>query len=288
MKHSILAPGFLGLLILSVCSTPVAAEVVGIPQDAIALPGQSVVLATKFEKSSLGGFWRPDIRNKPVRYSFSGRSGVVRTDSDGMAFAQTRAPSAPGNYTYEAELLSKSLRVQGTLWVLDPNRPVAIVDIDGTISDLADWRVPFQGARAPTFPGAPQLLRDLSATHQIIYLTARDDSFDAQTRPFLARHNFPAGPVIYNDLGFFSAAERRQLFPSEHGTFKLRKLRELQARGIRVELGIGNAETDGFAYENAGLPSYLNTSEPGQGGTSFRFTDFAALRIRLRVDRFLP
>lgn len=287
MKHSIFAPGLLALLALAVCASPAAGEVVAIPHDAIALPGQNVILGTKFERSSLGGFWRPDVKNKAVRYSFAGRSGVVRTNFDGMALAQTRAPSAPGTYPFEAELLSPQVRGQGTLWVLDPNKPVAVVDIDGTISDLPDWKVPFSGARAPTFPGAPQLLADLAATHQIVYLTARDDSFDAQTRPFLARHGFPAGPVIYNDLGLSTIGEIRQLFPSEHGPFKLRKLQELLARGIKVEVGIGNAETDAFAYEGAGIASYLNTSEPGTGPT-FRFRDFADLRVRLRADGVLP
>ena len=71
---------------------------------------------------------------------------------------------------------------RGTLYMVDAKKPVALVDIDGTISDLPSWRVVFRADRAKTYPGAPELIRDLAKTHQIVYLTARDDHFASVSR----------------------------------------------------------------------------------------------------------
>jgi phosphatidate phosphatase PAH1 len=87
-----------------------------------------------------------------------------------------------GTYTFSVELRNPHAKTTGTMWALDKSRPLAVVDIDGTISNLAEWRVAFQGGRAPAYADSPQLLRDLARTHQIVYLTARDDTFDPQTR----------------------------------------------------------------------------------------------------------
>jgi len=172
------------------------------------------------------------------------------------------------------------------VWVLDPDRPVAVVDIDGTLSDLPGILVHLKSDDAPTFAGAPELLRDLARTPQVVYLTARDDVLDAATRAFLARHDFPPGPVLFNDMGLWSAEERRQFDPENHGEFKLGVIQALQARGVPVTLGIGNAETDASAYEGAGIASAILTDAEGEG-PSFRFRDYAELRRRLEEDGVL-
>jgi LNS2-like protein (lipin/Ned1/Smp2) len=286
-----LQPSLTGRVLLSVALVGVSAslasaDVFAVAHDAITTPGRSVKLGSKFERSRYGGLWRPDLRSKRVTYRFRGLSGTVRTDFDGMAIVRAPAPSAPGVYGFEAEMRSPKALARGSMWVLDPQRPLVIVDIDGTISNLPEWQVPFRGGRAKAYTGSPQLLRELASRYQIVYLTARDDTFDPQTRAFLKRRSFPAGPVIYNDLGLWTNVERRQLKKEEHGTFKLRKIQELQAMGLQVAFGIGNSETDGWAYERAGLPSYLRTEASG-GGASFRFSRYATLRARLRQDGLL-
>jgi phosphatidate phosphatase APP1 len=143
-------------------------------------------------------------------------------------------------------------------------------------------------ARTPgeTFPDAPTVLKALAATHQIVYLTARDDHFAQITRRFLARHAFPAGPVLYNTWGLIKAEERAQLAPSNHAAFKLAVIKRLKSRGLNVVVGIGNAETDAEAYEAAGLASYIHTEVEGEG-KSFRFTTYKALRKKLVADGVL-
>lgn len=281
-----LGRALLPLLLLGLSASMASAQVFAVAHDAITTPGRSVKLGTKFERSRYGGLWRPDLRFRRTTYRFQGLSGTVRTDFDGMAIVRAPGPSAPGVYGYEAELASPNALAKGSMWVLDPQRPLVIVDIDGTISNLPEWQVPILGGRARAYAGSPQLLRDLARSYQIVYLTARDDTFDPQTRAFLKRRSFPAGPVIYNDLGLWTSEERRQLKKDEHGTFKLRKIQELQAMGLNVAFGIGNSETDGWAYERAGLPSYLRTEASG-GGSSFRFSRYATLRARLRQDGLL-
>ncbi len=257
------------------------------PHDAVTTPGQAVNVEAKFERKGFY-FFNPDLRNEPVRFDFgSGVTANASTDRDGLAAIGIRA--GLGVYPFSAELSARSNAptADGRLFVLDPATPVAIVDIDHTLSDLSTWRVPFQGADAPTFPDAPQLINDLARTHQIIYLTARDDSFDAISRAFLARHGFPDGPVIYNDLGATTWAELEQLDEGKHGEFKLAAIQGLQARGVNVVLGIGDKPTDAFAYETSGIQSYIHTTQAGSSN-SYRFTDYPQLRLELVARGVLP
>jgi hypothetical protein len=272
------------LLLTMMPSAALAIEATG--HDAITTPGRAVEVRVKFERTVLS-YWRPDMVDKRVTIDVLGARRSAVTDRDGMAGALV-VPTAPGVYPISARLdrYPSAPAATSRLWVLDPARPVAVVDIDGTISDLPDWQVPFIGHRAKTFAGAPALMHDLAQRYQIIYLTARDDMFDQKSRAFLRLHGFPDGPVIYNDLGFGTKAERDQLKAGNHGPFKLAQLRALRARGVPVAIGIGNAETDAFAYESAGLPSYILTTHTGTG-PSFRFTTYAQLRPRLVADGVL-
>lgn len=276
----------LTLALLPVMMAPAARAIEATGHDAITTPGHPVQVKAKFERGGLR-FWRPDVRDERVTFEVLGQRLSARTDRDGMVRAVV-TPTAPGVYPIRARLDERSgPTATSRLFVLDPARPVAVVDIDGTISDLPDWKVPFVGHKAPTFAGAPELMADLARRFQIVYLTARDDTFDGKTREFLRRHGFPDGPIIYNDLGLRTSGEREQLDPHSHGEFKLAQIQALRARGVPVTIGIGNAETDAFAYERAGLPSYILTEKKGSG-PSFRFTRYADLRPRLEADGWLP
>jgi len=254
--------------------------------DAITVPGQPAELRLKVERSGWR-FWRPDVKDTPVRFTATGSTLSARTDRDGVAHASLPGSLAVGVYSYVAEPEGRSdAAASSRVWVLDPARPLAVVDIDGTLSTLPSWLVPFRGHKAKAYADSPQLLNELARTHQIVYLTARDDNLDAKTRAFLALRGFPAGPVIFNDLGLTTKAERAQLNSKNHGVSKLQALRKLQALGLTVGLGIGNAATDAYAYENAGAPSYIR-SDP-QAGASIRFATYAELRLRLIADGILP
>lgn len=274
-------------LLTSVMMPATASAIEATGQDAITTPGHPVEVRAKFERSGFA-FWRPDMKNERVTIEVLGGRHASRTDGDGMA-SVTVAPTTPGVYPISARLDRHRGAPAATsrLFVLDPARPVAVVDIDGTLSDMPDWQVPFVGHKAPTFAGAPALMADLARRFQIVYLTARDDTFDGKTREFLRRHGFPDGPIIYDDLGLTTATERDQLNNKNHGAYKLGQIQALRARGVPITIGVGNAETDAYAYEQAGLPSYILTTTAGSG-PSFRFTRYADLRPRLVADGWLP
>jgi len=276
------APVALTGLMLLALSSSAEAGVVGRSFDAITTPGHRVQVQAKFQCSWFGGLWKPDLKNKRVELAFRGRTLRARTDHEGMGRASFDAPTQPGTYTYTARY--RSTQVSGKVWVLDPQRPLAVFDIDGTLSDMSDFMVLFRGASAKQFPGSSQLVRDMARTHQIIYLTARDDFLDKQTREFLSKQNFPVAPVIYNDYGASGEVQLSLILPSGHGDFKLGQLKKLQRLGLNVAVGVGNAETDGYAYEHAHVPSYLRTTK---SGTGFRFQTTDQLRAQLVADGHL-
>lgn len=263
-----------------------AAGTVATGHDAVTTPGQAVSVSAKFEK---GGwrFWRPDIKDAPATIRIQGRTITAHTDRDGVARATIR-PLQVGVYDLESSLdRDPGTVARGRLFVLDPTRPVAIVDLDGTLSKLPSLLVPLFGGVAPTYEGAPELIRDLAVTHTIVYLTARDDAFTKKSRKFLQRHNYPDGPILFNDLGLTSRPELAQLKSGNHAKFKLARILALEDRGVRLGLGIGNAETDAEAYERAGLPSYIRTRKHSPG-RSYRFLEYSELRTRLVADGVLP
>lgn len=274
------------LLVVTAAADAGPWDVVTTNHDAVTTPGEVVDVTAKFERRGWS-YFRPDIKYAQVEYDLGGGSSFqTRTDRDGVSHAGVRAASA-GTYPTKVRLTGKGAVADGRLFVLETTKPVVVIDIDETLSHLSSWRVPFWGADADTYPGAPALVNDLARTYTVVYLTARDDVFDEITRIFLARHGFPDGPVLYNDLGFTSWDELTQLDSKRHGDFKLAVIQAMQQRGVNVVFGIGNAETDAFAYENAGLPSFIQTSEVATG-PSFHFTDYAVLRLELVARGLLP
>jgi hypothetical protein len=250
--------------------------------DAITTPGQRVTIRAKFERKGIGPI-QPDITNRRVTFTVLQESHGDLTDSDGIAQA-TVTPITTGVFAFQAKLnKSRALPATGRLFVVSRDTPVAVVDIDGTISAGSAAALPFRQKPAETFEGAPRLLTDLARTHQIVYLTARDDHYASATRRFLAHHRFPAGPVLYNTWGLVRKKARSQLVPGNHGAFKLRRINRLKSSGLRIAMGIGNAETDALAYEKAQLNSYILTEAKSEG-PSFRFTHYAQLRRRLTLD----
>jgi phosphatidate phosphatase APP1 len=265
---------------------PATAEVVATGLDAVTTPNTPVRVRAKFEHAGLGPI-QPDVERGKVRFDVLGKGPSDLTDRDGVAEA-TVTPITTGVFVFTATLEhDPPAKVQGRLWVVDPRRPVVVCDIDGTISALSTLRALTGAADAPTFEGAPELLRELGQTHQVVYLTARDDHFAAATRTFLERHRFPAGPVLFNAWGVRESSQRAQLKPGNHGVFKRKAIERLKARKLNVVFGIGDSETDAEAYEAAGIGSYINTDREPRP-KSFHFTRYAALRARLVADGVLP
>lgn len=273
------------ILVLSIFPLTAHAGIYGAAYDGLTSPGNAVTLRAKFERTYTS-FFRPDIRGKTVSFKVNGLSvGSSKTDSQGIA-SISYTPASDGALDWSATLVSKSFTVRGRLTVLPRASKCVVFDIDGTISDLPDWQVPFKGATAKAFPNSPELVRELAREYHVIYLTARDDFLRPETEAFMALHNLPMGTVIYNEFGRVDdPANGLQLVPGNHGKFKASVLRKLQSIGLDIVAGIGNADTDAEAYEAVRILSYVrNTKTFAQ---SFSFQDYLVLRQRLLSDGVL-
>ncbi len=251
-------------LLLLLAPLAQAQAVVAFGTDAISTPGKKVVVQAKFKRGS------EPVANRQVVLEVLGSAHTVRTDSDGVAQVEVK-PGAVGAFPIAARM--GQARSSATLHVIPASRPVVVCDLDETLSNLPFMSMVHSSAPAPTYPGAEALLRDLAATHTIVYLTARPDTLVKKTRAFLAAHDFPAGPLLMDDLRGIS----------DDGRQKLATLQAMKARGVKLDLGIGNTKHDALAYEGAGMRSFIRTTEPlpAEHSASVRFPTYANLRKKL-------
>lgn len=261
---------FAALLLLAL-PTLAHAQTVAIGHDALGVADSPVTVSAKFKKNGAPR------QNEAATVEVLGQTLTTRTDANGLAEVEVR-PAAVGVFPVTIRVGASIAR--GRLHVIARDKPVVIVDIDNTISDLPFSAVPAHGDTAPTFAGAKELLTELSATHAIVYLTARPDFLDKKTRAFLAAREFPAGALLM---------EHRP-GPGDDGQYKLGVLQALEARGVQPRLGIGNTKTDAFAYEGAGMRSYIKDAPSLKlptGSASKRFARYAILRRQLIEDGVL-
>lgn len=288
MDHGLgpLRPALLALLALwGASGWAFAGDLLLTARDGLSVPNQRVELSAKLE-ARLGPL-RPDQKRERIEFQLGEELVSALTDSDGVARASV-TPLSSGVLSFQVRL-QRDPRVQGSgkLWAIPADRPVIVSDIDGTLSDMAGWKVPLLGDRADAFPDAAELLRDLARTHAIVYLSARDESFRASSRAFLSRHAFPPGPILLNSWGIDRPDQREQLLPGRHGEFKARVLASLQERGLSLAFGLGDKETDAEAYEAVGLRSLIRGSDASIGKRSIVFPDYPTLRRRLTEEGVL-
>ncbi len=90
-----------------------------------------------------------------------------------------------------------------------PDRPLAVFDIDGVLSDvshrlhhLREWRWDefFAAAdRDPLLDEGAARLRAALVDHDVVYLTGRPERNRRLTERWLARHGLPTGPLHMRD-----------------------------------------------------------------------------------------
>lgn len=260
---------FVALWLLLLAPLAQAQTIVAFGTDAIGVPNRKVVVQAKFKRDG------QPAADRLARVEVLGVGHTVRTDADGVAQVEVR-PTAVGAYPIVARMGQVSST--GTLHVVPAQRQVVVVDIDETLSNQPFMAMLHSSTNAPTYPGAPALLRDLAEDHTIVYLTARPDTLVKKTRAFLAAHDFPAGPLLMDDLRGIS----------DDGRQKLATLQAMKARGLKLKLGIGNTKHDALAYEGAGMRSFIRTTEPlpPEYAASTLFPTYAVLR-RTLVDEGL-
>ncbi|HVA61867.1 MAG TPA: hypothetical protein VNG13_15230 [Mycobacteriales bacterium] len=119
----------------------------------------------------------------------------------------------------------------------DQARPLAVIDIDGVVADVRhrlhhlerrpkDWAGFF--AAAPEDPPLAEgvvVVRDLAATHEIVYLTGRPARTRGDTRDWLARHHLPPGRIVMRADG-------------DHRPARIAKVELLREVGADREVGV--------------------------------------------------
>jgi phosphatidate phosphatase APP1 len=89
-----------------------------------------------------------------------------------------------------------------------PQRPLAVVDIDGVVADVRHrlhlvegrpkrWEEFFAAAADdPPLPTGVALVRELAADHDVLWLTGRPERTRRATQTWLAAQRLPAGPLL--------------------------------------------------------------------------------------------
>jgi len=187
------------------------------------------------------------------------RVGSALTDSDGWAAIaippETLQVSIGG--VGRGELLfvveGDHSRTSSELWLFERGTPAVVFDIDGTLTtgDAELIKETLLGADIVMRAHADVVTkRWASAGILPIYLTGRPYLFSPATRAWLARHGFPAGPLI-------TADHITSALPSESrvGAFKSDWLGHLsQQLGVKLVAAYGNSDTDVCAFARAGIP----------------------------------
>lgn len=226
--------------------------------DLLAAKYEAVTLQAKLERKGMLGI-NPDLHKVEVAFRFEGKElGRAKSAKEGIASLSWTPPNyqfkpeAQPSFEIQAALpedsewTSKPARFWVYFWL--PERPVIVVDLDGTVCASAEWEV---GLKAPAdlkaIEGAPQALTELAKSHNILYLTARDDALMNATREWLDLRKFPKGPVLFRDLSLFHLSAQ---------SYKTKRLLELK-KTWNLVAGVGDREDDADAYLAAGMKAIL-------------------------------
>jgi hypothetical protein len=265
MKHPGLREiGWLGLprlavlVLASVSFEPRAAgaeraEVRLTAYDAVAPAGGVVPLRIRLEYAGVGRLHFP-MHGFNVTFTTPRlASKEARTGEDGVASLPVQVPTgATGlyhvNVNFNGDDHHKPGQVTCRIFVWPQDSLILITDVDHTISDLSQLKVPFTSVqRTPPLPGAPEALRDLAHTYRIIYLSARDQVFYQHTQTWLDAKGFPEGPLFCRHFHLGEGQEQ----------FKRQFIADLKKRYPKVAVGVGDQPGDANAYLANGMKAFL-------------------------------
>lgn len=230
--------------------------------DAIAALGQSAQIEAKFTFGSVAKDMSKEFVELWVDVCDEYFVLLDRqlTDSDGRVIftVDTSLLEEPGSFSILMRAVGDGSTSKATLRVVPAGRKVAVFDIDGTLSAY-DGEVSFDilydiyhGVYAP-----PKRLYAAELTHllrdkfgyEIVYLSGRPHFMNNITRKWLADNEFAPGTVkITQNL--------TQMLPTQSyvGQYKSDQLVNIKNAGLLIPRAYGNAETDVFAYKDAGIP----------------------------------
>jgi len=222
--------------------------------DGIFAVEEEVVLKAKLERARFFPTYRADIPGELVEFSLNGvELGAALTDGDGVAELPVSVMK-PGMHLVEASLPAESdysaKVAEVVVLVLSKETPIAISDIDHTISDASPLEVLLKpNSKLKPLKRAVESIKYFSQKFQIIYITARDDMFINKTKDWLSLYNFVKAPSFFWDFANGDV-------PNDHGDYKSWLIGKLKKKFENVLIGFGDKPHDIRAYRDHGLRSY--------------------------------
>jgi hypothetical protein len=140
--------------------------------------------------------------------------------------------------------------IEALVRVVPRETPIMVVDIDMTIANVTPAGFVLRPVREVLpLTGSREILKEVSRTMQIVYLTARDHIFTRKTKLWLRLAGMPEAPVyLRKGTRYWSTAAR------EH---KFRRLGELTPKFPNIVWGIGDKPGDAAAYLARGIRPIL-------------------------------
>jgi hypothetical protein len=194
------------------------------------------------------GDWEP---LGPAYTTFDGDHPTVEgvEDSGGWVFFQLPQALPLGRHRVHMVVRGDDSRADTYIEVVEPGTPIILSDIDGTLT-TSEWErlVDFLLDNIPEVnPGAPEALQALvDLGYRPMYLTARPEFLGNRTYEFIALRGLPPG-IIHTTLTTTGA------MGAEAVGYKTAELDALAARGLVPSWVFGNTDSDGQAYDNAGI-----------------------------------
>ena len=249
-------------------------------QDVMARPGDAVTIPGKFAYGRVS----KDLEDETAVVFLDTCTsydalGTAVTDDDGRtAFAvPTDRVPGPGAYNVTQVVRGDASMVHSRLTIAPAGTHLVVFDVDGTLTrgdgELVDEMKNeyldelYAGKRPPeAYPDAAALTNAWAAKgYLVVYITGRPYWLAALTRVWLDAQGCAPGHLHTTD-------RTRDARPTEGGVgeFKLEYLRQLIDAGYALDYVYGNAESDIFAYANAGIAperTHIIGEHGGKGGT---------------------
>lgn len=217
-------------------------------EDIAYVPDRPTIFVAQLERETGLGM-RDGLENEVVTFSLDGVAlGEARTDDEGRAQFVHRFELAAGSkvFTTAAAVGHERLEVERPIHHWRADTIIVVVDVDNTVSrtDYGTLLTEEVDTESEPVAGAREVLWQLDEHYELLYLTARPRFLLDTTREWLARHEFPAAPIVttasVSDV-FDQAETKREL---------LRVRKELWPHLL---IGIGDKEADIEAYSSLGM-----------------------------------
>jgi hypothetical protein len=214
-------------------------------------PGETVRLQAKLEQRNI---LLKDIEDAIISFRLiSSPKGTkldwserMRTNGDGRA-ETTFSIAEEGLYEIEVDyegtsrFQPKSDRI--VVLAISRDKPVLVLDVDKTLTQ-ENWTK--RDIELPPYDeNTVAVVNELAKRYAVVYLSARPKVLHRTTRNWLRRYKFPEGPILlwHPDKFKWLSFEK----------YKEDILLNLRKAGIKLAVGVGNAEGDIEAYLEAGM-----------------------------------